>query len=284
MNDRRGNWYLITGLLLGAVLGVVYAWVISPIQPAGVTPAALRADFKDQYRALVAAAYNANGDLDRARTRLAQLNEGDSALALAVEAQQLVTNGGSQDDARAMALLAANLGQVQGVSTPQPVSEIMATLTEIPVSAPTSGMDVRTATPVSQSTPSPSLAVSSPFPTRTPTPTLGPPFILKERTQVCDASQPAPLIQVDVRDSAGEPVAGVKVIVTWGISEEDYFYTGLKPAISLGYADFVMQPGTSYLLRLGDGGQAVSDLIAPDCKDPDGKAYPGGWKLVFSQP
>lgn len=283
MKERRGNWYLFTGLLLGVVLGVVYAWVISPIQPSRVTPASLRADFKDQYRILVAAAYNATGDLDRARTRLAQLEEGDPAMALAAEAQQVVANSGSQDDARSLALLAANLGKVPGVETPQPVAAASSTPT-LAATAPTANsVDVRTATSVPQQTPTLPQTIASPFPTRTPTPTLGPPFVLKERTTVCDAGLTSPLIEVNVLDSAGKPVPGVKVIVSWS-EGEDVFYTGLKPAVNPGYADFAMQTGINYSLRLGDGGQTVGDLAAPDCKASDGTAFPGGWKLVFTQP
>lgn len=283
MKEHRGNWYLFTGLVLGAALGVVFAWVISPMQPSHVTPASLRADFKDQYRILAAAAYNATGDLDRARTRLALLEEGDSALALAAEAQQVVANGGSSDDARSLALLAANLGRVPGIETPQPITAASATPTPAATAPTMSSADVRTATSVPQQTPSPTRSIASPFPTRTPTPTLGPPFVLKERTTVCDAAITSPLIEVNVLDSAGKPVPGVKVIVSWS-DGEDVFFTGLKPAVNPGYADFAMQTGINYALRLGDGGQTVGDLAAPDCKASDGTAFPGGWKLVFTQP
>jgi len=47
---RGGHWYLLTGLLIGLALGLVYAWKISPVRYVDTDPAALRADFNDQLR------------------------------------------------------------------------------------------------------------------------------------------------------------------------------------------------------------------------------------------
>ena len=73
---RRIPWYLIGGLLLGIILGLVYSWLISPIEYVDAAPSALRADFKDQYRALVALAYQADGNLGLAGARLEALGDG----------------------------------------------------------------------------------------------------------------------------------------------------------------------------------------------------------------
>ena len=77
MNENRGPWYLLTGLVIGAVLGLLYAWVIRPVQYTNTAPSSLRAEDKDQYRAVIAAAYLANGDLLRARARLELLQDPD---------------------------------------------------------------------------------------------------------------------------------------------------------------------------------------------------------------
>ena len=61
--DQRGPWYLLTGLVLGVALGLVYAWVLAPVKYVDTVPDMLREDYKAQYRALVAAAYMATGDL-----------------------------------------------------------------------------------------------------------------------------------------------------------------------------------------------------------------------------
>ncbi|MRR32078.1 hypothetical protein EG834_17510, partial [bacterium] len=56
-NESRGPWYLFSGLIIGLVLGIFYAWVISPVQYVDTTPESMRPEFKDQYRSLVAQAY-----------------------------------------------------------------------------------------------------------------------------------------------------------------------------------------------------------------------------------
>jgi hypothetical protein len=91
------------------------------------------------------------------------------------------------------------------------------------------------------------------------------------------------MIQVEVQDTAGEPVPSIELVVTWDV-DEDRFYTGLKPELSLGYADFLMTPGVVYSLRLADGGQTVKDLTAAECLSDDGSRYWGSWMLTFIQP
>lgn len=109
--EERGPWYLITGLLLGLVIGVAYAWLVQPVEYINTSPASLRQDFKDRYRALIAAAYMANSDLVRARARLELLQEADLYQALAGQAQRTLAEGRSPDEARALGMLAVAIGQ-----------------------------------------------------------------------------------------------------------------------------------------------------------------------------
>jgi hypothetical protein len=111
MKENRGPWYLLTGFVLGLILGVGYSWIVRPIQYINTSPASLRADFKDQYRALIAAAYAANGDLVRARGRLSLLQDEDIYRILAAQAQQTLADGNSSDEARALGMLAVAIGQ-----------------------------------------------------------------------------------------------------------------------------------------------------------------------------
>jgi hypothetical protein len=117
MNENRGPWYLLTGLILGLIVGLVYSWTVRPVEYVNTSPASLRSDFKDQYRALIAAAYAANGDLVRARGRLSLLQDEDTYQVLAAQAQQTLADGNSSDEARALGMLAVAIGQ--GVSQPQ---------------------------------------------------------------------------------------------------------------------------------------------------------------------
>ena len=110
MNERRAPWYLLTGLVLGLLLGLAAAWLLRPPEPIipKVKPDSLQADYKDRYRAMIALAYQANGDLVRARARLELLKDADPYKAVAGQAQQAQAAG--LPEARALALLAGVLG------------------------------------------------------------------------------------------------------------------------------------------------------------------------------
>ncbi|MGB6422193.1 MAG: hypothetical protein WBF05_10200 [Anaerolineales bacterium] len=114
--DERGNWYLLTGVVLGIILGILFAWVISPVEYVDTAPESLKDEFKDQYRVLIASAYVANGDLVRAKARLELLDEADIYLVVAEQAQQMLAEGGSVEEAQALGRLALSLGQ----EIPQP--------------------------------------------------------------------------------------------------------------------------------------------------------------------
>ena len=62
-NARRGPWYLFFGLAIGLGLGLLIAWVIAPVTYTDTAPISLQAQFKDQYRLMIARAYQANGDV-----------------------------------------------------------------------------------------------------------------------------------------------------------------------------------------------------------------------------
>ncbi len=285
MSGPRAFLLPIVGLLLGFAAGLLFSWGVSPVRYVDASPASLRADFKDQYRGLIAAAFQVDGDRGRAAVRLALLGDADPAGALAAQAQRSLAEGVPEAQARALANLAASLSGGAPAVTDTPAPQGAVTVTESPVPLPTS-----TSAPGSVASPgasptggSVSPAPSTPLPTRTATPTAGPPFALEKKSQVCDATLGAPLLQVEVRDAAGHPVPGVQVNVTWEGGEDDFF-TGLKPEIDAGYGDFSMTPGVAYTLRLGDGGQTVGDLASMDCSASDGSSFAGGWMLVFTQP
>ncbi|MEJ5226149.1 MAG: hypothetical protein WHV44_16935, partial [Anaerolineales bacterium] len=122
-----------------------------------------------------------------------------------------------------------------------------------------------------------------PRPTRQPTATPGAPFALTSADVICEPGKTAGLLQVFVRDAANVPAPGIELIITWNNGEE-HFFTGLKPELGNGYADFRMTPGVVYTLRFASGGPGVTDLYAPACKNPDGSDYFGGLRLNFRQP
>jgi hypothetical protein len=86
-----------------------------------------------------------------------------------------------------------------------------------------------------------------------------------------------------VLDGRKRQVPGVEIIVTWN-GGEDRFFTGFKPEIGNGYADFQMTDATAYNVRVVEGGTQVPNVIAPPCSDPNGSSYPGDLLLTFQQP
>lgn len=57
-------------LLLGVALGLLYGWVISPVQYVDTTPDTLRADYRADYVLAVAESYLSDQDADLAARRL----------------------------------------------------------------------------------------------------------------------------------------------------------------------------------------------------------------------
>src|ERR1051325_7823266 len=106
---RRLPWDILLALLVGLGLGLVYSWVLSPLGVSDAEPTTLRADFKDQYRAVIAAAYAATGNLPRARARLALLGDANSVEALNGQAQRMQANRQSFERADRVAALALAL-------------------------------------------------------------------------------------------------------------------------------------------------------------------------------
>ncbi len=295
----RPPYYLITGLILGLALGLLYTWLWMPVENLEARPEDLRSDFKDIYRELIARAFIADNDLGRAEARLALLGDPDPARALAVQAQLTLGEDGSAEAAKALGLLAARLADAESGT---PVAAVISVTLEIPLetqsgtpSGPPSGNQATptrtplpggTATPTATYTPTIDLSATplvtpSDTPTPTPTATQGPPFALADISLICNPQEIQPQIQINVFDAAAKPVAGVAAIVTWD-GGSSRFVTGLKPEFGMGYADFAMEPLMTYTLRLEDGGDPVTGLTGSPC--PPEAGYFGGWRLNFTQP
>jgi hypothetical protein len=277
------------GLIIGLALGILIAWVIAPVQYNDTSPASLRAEFKDQYRSAIASAFNATQNLDRARARLALLNDLDYEQALMSQAERMIAEGNSPDSAFEIAVLVNAIkegtqGSLDATGFPPLPSEtaklvVTSTLTQVPPKLGSS-------TPGAIHTPGPSPTfrpTATLKPTMTPLPTQGAPFILLTREDVCDSTLLPGLLMVEIRNKKRQPIAGQKLIISWSGGEESFF-TGLKPEISDGYADYQMQKDILYTLRLATGSETVNDLSVSLCTDPEGNEFTGGIRLVFQQP
>ncbi len=287
---NRIPWAVLLALLIGIGLGLAYAWVISPLQIVDAEPVALRPDFKDQYRSAIAAAYAATGDLTRAQARLSLLKDADPIEALNAQAQRMLANSESFEEADQVAALASALDQ-NGISQPAATQTSIVEIVNTTVTSPTSTFPPPPSEPPIQLTETPqpvetqpvTQGASTPRPTRTPVPTFGSPFALTGQESVCDPNLPDGLLQVLVLNSSRRQMPGVEILITWEGGAENFF-TGLKPELGNGYADYLMTPDITYTVQLRLGSDIASGLTTPTCQTPDGATFFGGIKLTFQQP
>jgi hypothetical protein len=288
---RRIPWDILLALLIGLGVGLVYSWIISPLRVTDTDPIALRNDFKEKYRSAIAAAYAATGNLTRAQARLALLKDPDPIEALNAQAQRMAANSETFEQADEVAALALALQngsedipttilptqaiQEAGVfftETFPPPPDVPLLLTETPESIETQAVETQ-----------PAIVAATPRPTFTALPTLGAPFILTAQDSVCDTNLPDGLLQVIVLNANRRQMAGMKIVITWDGGEEQFF-TGLKPELGNGYADYLMTSTITYTVQLAAGSDIATGLIPPTCQTPSGETFFGGMKLTFQQP
>lgn len=290
---RRIPWAVLFALLAGVGLGLAYSWVLSPRGITDAQPSALRADFRDQYRSVVAAAYAATGNLPRAQARLALLADADSVEALNAQAQRMRASSASGEEfenANLVVALALALDENKnGAPISTPTIEIVDQVEDTPAATdlPLASEEpiVLTETPASIETLETPATVSppTPRPTQTRVPTLGAPFELTGQESICDSNLPDGLLQVVALNRNRRQVAGVEIVMTWDGGKEQFF-TGLKPELGNGYADYIMTPNTTYTVQLASGSDVALGITAPTCQSANGENFFGGIKLTFQQP
>ncbi len=286
-------FHLLLALLAGLGLGLVYSWFLSPVTYVDANPALLRADFKDQYRVVIAASYAATQDLARARARLELLGDADPVSVLTAQAQRMLAAGEPFDAVRPLAQLATDLqrGFVAKPFTPLPFPTLNTPESPSPIAAetqpPPEGEATITPQPTAAFEHTPLVPVTAetntPRPTFTPSAAPGAPFVLVGQDVICDPSLPPGLLQFMLIDARQRQAAGVEIVVTWNRGE-DRFFTGFKPELGNGYADFLMEADTVYSVRIVSGGSFVPNISAPVCTHPNGGSYSGGLLLTFQQP
>jgi hypothetical protein len=294
---RSTFFQLLLALLAGLGLGLAYSWYISPVTYVDANPAILRSDFKDQYRIVISASYASSHDLARARARLQLLGDIDPVGELSAQAQRMVGSGESLEGIQPLAQLATDLQQGFASVLPSPTSftntniftPVYATATEEPAltEAPVTQIIIEEtatfATLAFEQTPLVPLPTNTPRPTFTAIPGPGAPFTLVGQDPICEPGTTPGLLQFTLMDSRRKQVGGIEIIVT-SSQGEDRFFTGFKPELGNGYADFVMQADVVYNVRVVEGGAFVPNISAPSCTDPNGVKYLGELLLTFQQP
>jgi hypothetical protein len=292
--------HLLLALLIGLGLGLAYSWRISPVTYVDANPAILRADFKDQYRIVIAASYTSTRDLARTRARLELLGDADIVGELSAQAQRMVGAGESLVRIQPLAQLATDLQQgvasIPSTSTAfasTPFTNIIDTPITETITEETPATEIQITTEVTTPAPIASFAQTAlapaasatfaPRPTFTQVPPPGAPFALVSQDTICQPGSRSGLLQFILMDKRRKQIPGIEIIVT-SIQGEDHSFTGFKPELGNGYADFVMQANTIYSVRVVEGGTSVPNISAPTCKDPNGTTYLGGLLLTFQQP
>jgi hypothetical protein len=210
-----------------------------------------------------------DGDVERARGRIAMLGETDPARAVAAQAQRLAASGADPAAVQSLAALAAALG-----AGPAPRFTLTA-----PPPAPT---ETATLTPEPSATSEPS-ATPQLLPTPLPSPTPPGVFGFVGQSFACDGRFQPPLLQVVAEDPQGNGVAGVEVIVEWG-GGQDRFFTGLKPEFGRGYGDFAMETNVAYTVRLASDPSGEISVRSDPCTDAAGQLIATSVLLTFRQP
>jgi hypothetical protein len=314
--SKRRDWgWWIGGFLLGFGLGLVlsltYGWVLDPY-PQPSAPADLRPQDKEFYLRLIALAFNYDKNEALARSRLMTLGEPDIENKLISLTERYIDQEEDVRDIRALVALSRELGHTTRVMlafvatpTPEPTATPTPapTPTPRPTQTPTSSSPTATPTRIRRSTSSPTptrtptqtptasptaTATASPTPTPTWTPTVGPdsPFGVAQSVVLCNDGPNGGLLRVYVRDRLGQGVSGVEILITWS-GGRDRFFTGFKPEVDPGYADFQMEPGQLYqieLVSVPTQGEVPEIRVDPEtlCPDLSEDSVPS-WQVVFQQ-
>ena len=258
---RAAPVVLLLALAAGVAGGLLYAWMLDPVESYESAPRALRLKDKYIYLALIGDLYAQEGDLARAESRLAALGVEADGQVLADLLADHLDAGGRPEDVRNLARLAETLGAKGGVlnvfalepaSSPEPTDTVAPQATEPPTVAPS--------------------------------PTPAPTFLLAEQTAVCGEPGLPGSILVWVRDAEGNGLASMEIVVSWNTGE-DRFFTGLWPEMGEGYADFQMAPGVDYDVTLAgfraDTAEGLSSDLSAGICPTDTLAL--NWRLAFQQ-
>jgi hypothetical protein len=114
------NWIKIAiAAAIGITIGLIYGWVINPVQYTDVTPNILRADYRADYVLMVAEAYQTEQDTSLAARRLAIFGVQPPSEIISATIEYARQQGFSQDE---MIILQGLLGAMQ---TYQPVGDAL---------------------------------------------------------------------------------------------------------------------------------------------------------------
>ncbi len=271
--QRRRNpistWALIVGLLIGLSGGLYYAYIINPTQELSTRPSQLRLDEQQHYVVAIMLAYAYDSDLSTAINRLVALElDGDPVQAVADMACDLARTGYVDSTSGLRAVRAMRtFYQLQGRTgcadniIPAPESVPLEVVIDVPTPSPT-------LPPPPTKTPGSELATQTPSINVTPTSAPQGTYNGIIAQTFC-STELSGIIEIRVRNGLNEEVPGQPVRVIWEGGRSD-FVTGLKPERGVGYADFQMQEGVSYIVSMPQLSDPIQNpIVADSCFDPE---------------
>ncbi len=276
--------FLLASTLVGLCLGLILSWSALPAISPGAA-GVLQGMPPEEYAALVAQAWSAEGDRARAleRLRAAIPHGSDPARHMADMACRLASTEFADSSAGLRTLRKMqNFYQMEGqrscADTLLPALDGAAVL--MLDSSPTPRSSATLPPPPSK-TPMPTLtpevrSTATAAPTATSTNVRG--FLLAGLGAHCDATQPATLA-VYVQERDGRGIAGMALRVRWR-GGEDRFHSGLKPERGAGYADFTMEQGRRYVIDMPGLSDVSPEFETGSCVD-DGVPTMRSWRALF---
>jgi hypothetical protein len=196
--NRRGliaAVLVMVGLVVGIAVGLILGWIVWPVKYVDTSIADLALEHKDEYMFLVASAYASDGDLDKARERLAQLEVPNVSQSLVALIDRYMVEGQEEKEIQVLARLADALGAASPkmlaylvTPTPLPTDTPLPTPTPLPSDTPTATPVPPTDTPIPPTdTPQPTATDTAPVPTDTAVPPTATP-----RPQPTNTARPQP--------------------------------------------------------------------------------------------
>ncbi len=287
------HWlFLVLGCAVGLAIGLFITWQVWPVEYYDTDPIDLRTEHKEDYVVMIAAAYTQDNDLDLAATRLEALGFEDPRQ-MVLHLFRRYDEAAYEEESRSLARLAYDIG-VQDIAllphieTPTATIEIVvsptitATLEATVAPSPTEPAPEATAAPT-EAPPQPTSTPTEPPPEPTPTPlppTAELDYQLVEQSDLgCSSNWGANYILVYLQDEHGRGLAGVEIMVS-GPAGEDSFFTGLKPEVDSGFADFLVTAPGTYSVQVLSGASQIAEAITFADGCPAENPY-HAWRVAF---